>query len=229
MTTGRRRGREDSKTRSRLIDEALNLLAEEGVGALTARRLAQRLELSFQIVHYYFKSMDDLLIAVIEHGIGGILEVFKQSAETTDPLSALLALHRGPAGVAMGLEFEIYASRRPAIREVVKRYIEMLRQAELEVVSSHLKQHNLDERLSPVAVTVILTSAFRVLALEDAIGVSRGHEETLTWLGSLLDYPSIFAVPPPLGSGVALEASPAAKLEPTLAPTPAGTASIASE
>lgn len=187
MAVGRRRGREDSKTRSRLIDEALKLLAEEGVGALTARRLAQRLELSFQIVHYYFKSMDDLLIAVIEHGMVGILEVLKNAALSSNPLSALIDLHCGQAGAAMGLEFEIYASRRPSVRDVVKRYIEQLRQAELDIVSSHLKQHDLDQRLSPLAVTVVLTSAFRVLALEEAVGVFRGHDETLAWLGSLLD------------------------------------------
>lgn len=189
MTAGRRRGREDSKTRVRLIDEALKLLAEEGVGALTARRLAQRLELSFQIVHYYFKSMDDLLVAVIEQSMAGVLETLQSSSETSNPLSALVEMHRGPASVAMGLEFEIYASRRPAVREAVKHYIEQFRQAELAAVSSHLKLHNLEQRLPPVAVTVILTSAFRVLALEEAVGVTRGHEETLAWLSSLLDYP----------------------------------------
>lgn len=189
MAEERRRGREDSKTRSRLIDEALKLLAEEGVGALTARRLAQRLELSFQIVHYYFKSMDDLLIAVIEQSMAAVLDALQSAAKTSNPLSVLLVLHRGPAGVAMGLEFEIYASRRPAVREAVKRYIELFRQGELDVVSSHLKLHNLDQRLPPLAVAVILNSAFRVLALEEAIGVTRGHEETLAWLSALLDYP----------------------------------------
>jgi TetR/AcrR family transcriptional regulator len=187
MAVGRRRGREDSKTRSRLIAEALKLLAEEGVGALSARRLAERLELSFQIVHYYFKSMDDLLIAVIGESIVGVLEVLRSAARTGQPLSALVELHRGPAGVAMGLEFEIYASRRPAVREAVKRYIELFRQAEIDVVTSHLRLHGLEQRLPPLAVTVMLTSTFRVLAIEEAIGVSIGHAETLGFLGSLLD------------------------------------------
>ena len=189
MTEGRRRGREDSKTRSRLIDEALKLLAEEGVSALTARRLAQRLELSFQIVHYYFKSMDELLIAVIEQSMVGVFEMLRSAVHASHPLSVLMAMHRGPAGVAMGLEFEIYASRRPAVRDAVKRYIEQFRQAELEVVTSHLQRHNVEQHLPPLAVAVILNSAFRMLALEEAIGVTRGHDETLAWLSSLLDDP----------------------------------------
>jgi TetR/AcrR family transcriptional regulator len=193
MALERRRGRKDSKTRSRLIDEALKLLAEEGVAALTARRLAQRLELSFQIVHYYFKSMDDLLIAVIGQSIVAVLESLKSAALSDNPLSALIELHRGPASVAMGLEFEIYANRRPAVREAVKRYIDLFRQAELDVVSSHLKLHDLDEDLPSLAMTVIITSACRVLALEDGIGVTQGHEEALAWLGNLLHLPAIFS------------------------------------
>lgn len=165
------------------------LLSEEGIGALTARRLAQRLELSFQIVHYYLKSMDDLLIAVIEQSMVGILEMLNSAAHTNSPLSALIEMHRGPASAAMGLGFEIHASRRPAVREAVKRYIELFRQAELDVVSSHLKLRDLDQHLPSLAVTVILTSAFRVLALEEAVGVTRGHDETLAWLSSLLEYP----------------------------------------
>jgi len=156
---------------------------------LARSRLAQRLELSFQIVHYYFKSMDELLVAVIEQSMGGVFEMLRSAVETSNPLSVLVAMHRGPAGVAMGLEFEIYASRRPAVREAVKRYIELFRQAELEVVTSHLKRHNIDHRLPPLAVAVILNSAFRVLALEEVIGVTRGHDETLAWLSSLLDDP----------------------------------------
>ena len=189
MTTARRRGKKDSKTRNRLIDEALILLSEEGISALSARNLAQRLELSFQIVHYYFKSMDDLLIAVIEQSISGVLDVLEKAVVSDNPLATLIELHQGTAGVGMGLEFEIYAGRRPALRDTVKRYIELFRQAELEVVSCHLKKHNLDKTLPALPITVMLTSAFRVLVVEDAVGVTRGHEETLTWLSSLLNYP----------------------------------------
>ena len=52
-----------------LVAAANRLLTDEGVGAVTARRVAQAVALSHQIVHYYFKSMDDLVIAVIEYGL----------------------------------------------------------------------------------------------------------------------------------------------------------------
>jgi TetR/AcrR family transcriptional regulator len=195
MTTTRRRGKKNSKTRTRLIDEALVLLATEGISALSARNLAQRLDLSFQIVHYYFRSMDELLIAVIEQSITGILDLLGGATSSENPLATLIELHQGHNGAAMGLEFEIYAGRRPALREPVKRYIELFRQAELEVVTSHLKKHNLDTNLPALPITLMLTSAFRVMAIENAVGVTRGHEDTLAWLSSLLDHPFSLSAP----------------------------------
>ncbi|WP_373078172.1 TetR/AcrR family transcriptional regulator [Zhongshania sp.] len=189
MATTRRRGKKDSKTRIRLIDEALILLSEDGISALSARNLAQRLDLSFQIVHYYFKSMDDLLIAVIDHCMTGLLTILEGAIDSDNPLETLIELHKGQAAAALSLEFEIYAGRRPALREPIKRYTDLFRQAEYEAVSCHLKKHNIDKNLPPLAVTVMLTSAFRVLAIENAIGVTMGHKETLAWLSSLLSFP----------------------------------------
>ena len=208
MATTRRRGKKDSKTRTRLIDEALILLSEDGISALSARNLAQRLDLSFQIVHYYFKSMDDLLIAVIEKSIIDAVALLEGAIDSDSPLTTLIELHRGPTNVAMGLEFGIYAGRRPALRDTMKRYIELFRQAELDIVTRHLKKHKLDKELPPLAVTVILTSAFRVLAVEDAVGATKGHEETVAWLSEFLKFQRPLTVDSPQQANIqaALEA-----------------------
>ncbi|MGA3146932.1 MAG: helix-turn-helix domain-containing protein, partial [Acidimicrobiales bacterium] len=66
----RRIGSEDSKTRIRLLDAAELLLLEEGYAAVTSRRVAARAGLKPQLVHYYFRTMDDLF-----------LEVFRRRAE----------------------------------------------------------------------------------------------------------------------------------------------------
>lgn len=189
-----RRGREDSKTRSQLIDEALKLIFEEGIGALTARRLAQRAGLGFQLVHYYFKSMDDLLISVIEQSMAAALAALDNAARSDNPLSALIDFHRGPQTAILSLEFEIHARSRPAIHEAIRTQIDRFKTAQAELMLSHLKLHNLDKHLPPLAMTIVLTSAFRVLALEGSLGAIEGHEETLKWLGALLDHPSTFDI-----------------------------------
>ncbi len=66
----RRIGAEDSKTRAQLLDAAELLLLEEGYAAVTSRRVAAKAGLKPQLVHYYFRTMDDLF-----------LEVFRRRAE----------------------------------------------------------------------------------------------------------------------------------------------------
>jgi TetR/AcrR family transcriptional regulator len=59
---------EDSKTR--LIEAAERLMREEGYAAVTSRRVASKAGLKPQLVHYYFRTMDDLFLAILEQGAG---------------------------------------------------------------------------------------------------------------------------------------------------------------
>ena len=63
-TTARRLGAETSQTRARLLDAAEALMFDEGYAAVTSRRVAARAELKPQLVHYYFRTMDDLFLAL---------------------------------------------------------------------------------------------------------------------------------------------------------------------
>ena len=73
MANTRRIGTTDSATRTHLLDVAEQMLIEEGYAAVTSRRLGARAEVSAQLVHYYFRTMDDLFVEVFgeEAGRGG--------------------------------------------------------------------------------------------------------------------------------------------------------------
>jgi len=51
-----------AKTRLQLIEAASDVLGEEGYPAFTARRIASRAGLKPQLVHYYFRSMEELVV-----------------------------------------------------------------------------------------------------------------------------------------------------------------------
>ena len=61
-TSPRRIGAADSKTRAQLVDAAEQLLVEEGYAAVTSRRVGAKAGLQPQLVHYYFRTMDDLFV-----------------------------------------------------------------------------------------------------------------------------------------------------------------------
>ncbi len=70
MTSSRRIGSPDAKNRTVLLDAAEQLMIEKGYAAVTSRRVAERAGLKPQLVHYYFRTMDDLF-----------LEMFRRRAE----------------------------------------------------------------------------------------------------------------------------------------------------
>ena len=64
MASARRIGAPDAKNRVVLLDAAEQLLLEEGYAAVTSRRVAEKAGLKPQLVHYYFRTMEDLFLAV---------------------------------------------------------------------------------------------------------------------------------------------------------------------
>src|SRR5690606_21688674 len=64
QSSSRRIGAPDSKTRTRLLDAAERLLLREGYASVTSRRVAAEAGLKPQLVHYYFRTMDDLFLEV---------------------------------------------------------------------------------------------------------------------------------------------------------------------
>ena len=60
--TPRRLGAPDAKNRTVLLDAAEQLMRDEGYAAVTSRRVAEKAGLKPQLVHYYFRTMDDLFL-----------------------------------------------------------------------------------------------------------------------------------------------------------------------
>jgi len=58
---------EITATRSRILEAALTILHEEGMGALSMRAIAERVGMSPMALYTYFENRDDLLHALREH------------------------------------------------------------------------------------------------------------------------------------------------------------------
>ena len=67
-TAKRRIGAESSETRALIIEATEAVIREEGYAAASTRRVALRAGLKPSLVHYYFPTTDDLLLAVFEQG-----------------------------------------------------------------------------------------------------------------------------------------------------------------
>lgn len=181
--SNRRLGATDSKTRAQLLDAAEALMLEEGYAAVTSRRLAARAGLKPQLVHYYFRTMDDLFLEVFRRNAEANLARFEQAIAADGSLRNLWRMNADARGAAFNIEFVALANHRKTIRAEIARYAERFRAAQLEAVERALARCGIGaDELPPVVALLLMTGVSQVLALEDALGVAAGHDETVAYV-----------------------------------------------
>ncbi len=187
VATPRRIGAEDSATRAALVDAAARLMLEEGYAAVTSRKVAARAGLKPQLVHYYFRTMDDLFLAVVRRGAEQNLERQARALASPQPLRALWELSTDPAGTKLTMEITALANHRKAIRTEIAAYAEMFRRRQLEALAPVLERYGADAAaVPPDALVVLITSLSQVLVLEGALGMDLGHKAARDLVEDLL-------------------------------------------
>lgn len=195
MTTLRRMGTETSETRHRLLDVTERLMLEEGYAAVGVRRVAREAEVAPALVLYYFRTLDDLFLAVMRRRADG--EMARQAGVLASeaPLRALWEASNDP-GTALITEFLALANHRKAIQAEIVAHAQMYRKAQIEslVRAAAANPPAVPQDVTPTALVVLTTAVSRVFAMERAMGLTFGHEEALAFVEQML---KIFDTAPP--------------------------------
>ncbi|MFF2315938.1 TetR/AcrR family transcriptional regulator [Arthrobacter sp. NPDC058097] len=166
--------RHDPNRRQRLIEVALDVIAEHGVAATTHRKVAQAADVPLGSMTYHFKGLDDLLAAAFT----------KLADDTADGFEAALAGAESPdeareavvgliTGELLGerrnilLTYELYAlaARRPDLRRVTDTWMARSRAA-------------LERHFDP-ATTVMLDALIEGLSIHRALALNPMSAETV--------------------------------------------------
>lgn len=187
MTRKQPVGLEKSETRTALLEAAERLMGEEGYAAVTSRRLGAYAGVRPQLVHYYFRTMDDLFIAMVRRSAERNLAYVRETLASGDPLRALWAQSRNYAGAALSLELMALANHRKAVRaEMAKHGVEM-REMQREALARYFEARGIAGQISPGVVTAILAGVGTYLALEERIGMETAHAETAAFVEAVLE------------------------------------------
>jgi AcrR family transcriptional regulator len=183
MTTARRIGAPDAKNRSVLLDAAEQLMLEEGYAAVTSRRVAQQAALKPQLVHYYFRTMDELFLAAFRRRAEDGLRRQAGALQSPQPLWALWRFSIDQPATALTMEYVALANHRKALKAEIAYYAELFREEQRKAVSTVLDRYGIDPaEVPPLVWSVLMTSVSRVLVMEEALGVSAGHAETVAFV-----------------------------------------------
>src|SRR4051812_40816739 len=167
----------DSKTRTALLDAASKLMLEEGYAAVTTRKVAASAGANQGLVYYYFRTMDELFLAVFRRGAEANLARLEHAAQAEDPLRALWEVSSEPHGSAMTIEFIALANHREAIRTELATYTRRFRRIQQDVIEGALTARRTDDGPGPAALTVLVAALSRILAMDSMLGITDGHDQ----------------------------------------------------
>lgn len=186
MARERRIGTEQSATRPILLDATEHLLLAEGYGAVSTRRVAKHAGLTPALVHYYFPTTDDLLIAVYRRAVEKTMAQLRVALASERPLRALWTISTDPTCTALAMEFMAMSNHRKEIRAELASSNDQFR-AEF---SEGLKRLVAPEHLgttNALGMTVLMAGVSRLLVVEHALGITFGHEEANAAVEAWLD------------------------------------------
>jgi AcrR family transcriptional regulator len=175
-------GLENSATRASILDAAELLMREEGYAAVTSRRLGARAGVKPQLVHYYFRTMDDLFLAVFRRMAEQGLEQAAEALKTDQPLRVLWAQNSDPTGAAMNIEFVALGNHRKIIRAEIASFGDRLRQLQQEALERFLKARGIETDIPPGVITLLIASAGLLMMMEEQVGMSRAHAQTQAFI-----------------------------------------------
>jgi TetR/AcrR family transcriptional regulator len=133
-----------------------------------------------QLVHYYFSTMDDLFLAVLEQGARKDRARLSRALQSARPLQALWDLSFDPQTAVIAAEFVALANHRKKIRAEIARYAERVRAIQIDAITRVLKEHGVSRDVyPPAALAVVMVSIARVLVGEQSLGMSKGHAQTI--------------------------------------------------
>lgn len=189
MASPRRLGAPDAKNRTVLLDAAEQLMRDEGYAAVTSRRVAEKAGLKPQLVHYYFRTMDDLFMELFRRGAEAIVAFHERALNSPQPLWALWELTTDAKGTALTMEFIALANHRKALRAEIARYAELFRKEQIKALTSAMSRYEVDfEEFSPTILMVLMTGATQTLVQEKMLDMTVGHEETIRFAEKWLTY-----------------------------------------
>ena len=171
------------------------MLIREGYATITTRKLADEAGANHGLVHYYFGSMEELLLQVLERFTERILK--RQRAMYEAPAVAFIDKWRkamnyideDPAGGYPKIWYELQALawNRPEFRSRVLHVQEQWEIVLNDAIGQAMKAYGINRKRFPPEAVATLVRTFNLgLLLERLNGFDKGHDSLLRMIDQLL-------------------------------------------
>jgi AcrR family transcriptional regulator len=174
-----------------LLDAAERLLVDVGYAGITTRRLAEEAGVNNGLVHYYFGSIENLLVRTLERFTDRLIA--RQRALYADPDIPFIEKWRTAMRFLLSedveyekvwYELQALAWNRPELRERVDHVNAEWRSVLTEAFAEPRERYGIDMPLDAL-VSLVVTFNEGII-LERLSGVEEEHRELLDWIDAWL-------------------------------------------
>jgi AcrR family transcriptional regulator len=177
-------GSETSATRAALLDAAEALMRDKGYAAVTARRIGAAAGIRFQLVHYYFPTMEQLFLTLYRrHAERGLAEAAAALAGD-DPIGAIWRQSSDSSHLRLHLEYMVLSNHQKSLRGEMAEHGEHLRRLQRDAYVRVLGEDR--GPMKPETAILLLAGAGLILALEREQGMRFGHTEAEAFVAAAL-------------------------------------------
>jgi AcrR family transcriptional regulator len=169
-----------------LLDAAERLLVEVGYAGITTRRLAEQAGVNHGLVHYYFGSIENLFVRVLERYTAALTARQRAMYATNVPFiekwrQAMRYLVADDfAYEKIWFELQALAWNRPELRERVAHVNDEWRTVLIEAFAEPHERYGIEMPLDAL-VSLVITFNEGVI-LERLSGIETGHAALLEWI-----------------------------------------------
>jgi AcrR family transcriptional regulator len=176
-------------TEARFLDAAERLLVETGHAGITTRRLAQEADANHGLVHYYFGSIENLFVRVLERFTKRLIERQRRMYASDVPFiekwqTAMHYLDADRDYQKIWYELQALAWSRPELRDRVAHVNAEWRAVLREAFEEPLQRYELPIPLDALVALVVTFNEGMIL--ERLSGIEAGHAELLAWIDGWL-------------------------------------------
>ena len=178
------------ETEQALLDAAERMLVEVGASGITTRRVAEEARANHGLVHYYFGSVEQLLVRVLERFTERLIERQRQMYAADAPFlerwrTAMAYLEEDLPYQKIWFELQALAWNRPELQERLARVHAEWRTVLTEAFAPVREELGLE---LPLEALVSLVFTFNEgIILERLSGTESGHRELLDWIDGWLE------------------------------------------
>ena len=191
---GARTGEARERNKQAILDAAERLLVEVGHARITTRALASEAGVNNGLVHYYFGSMEEVFVQVLERFTERLIERQRAMYGAQGPFLEKWRTAWGyqdddlDSGYSkLWLELQAMAWNRPELRERVTRVDAEWRAVLTDAFTRALRdEYGVEEEFPPEAMVALVMTMAQGFVLERLSGIDTGHAALLEWIDTWL-------------------------------------------